>query len=80
MCAVAVLAMKLFHPGYYSSNCMLRSMLRGWSQNWRCLLNQSGQSRQLRNLVAYGEVYLDVYLDVLDRKRMVSKRKFGDVL
>ena len=76
MCAVAVLAMTLFHPGYYSSNCMLRSMLRGWSQNWRCLLNQSGQSRQLRNLVAYGEVYLDV----LDRKRMVSKRKFGDGL
>lgn len=56
--------------GSYSSNRMRRSILRGWNKNWRCVLNQSGQSRELRNLVAHGEIYLDI----LDRKRMISKR------
>ncbi len=63
MCAVSVLAMN------FPFRVLIRA-LRGWNKNWRCVLNQSGQSRELRNLVAHGEIYLDI----LDRKRMISKR------
>ena len=76
MCAAAVLAMDFFHPVFLFKQSYATLNAEKMEPELELLAESVRASRQLRNLVAHGKICLDV----LDRKCMVSKRKFGDGL